>query len=156
MDWNQSVLDTLGGSVWQQAKTHHVLKMLWVWLQLLASVIQLVSSLFFPISLSFYLCSPYVLFFLFFSFISKCFTGIVLVFGCQSLLSHIASFTLCACVLNHNPVNPTSNGVYWERYQTWPLGLVLWPNYSHGKQRFNAIYLPAFQSLQQKISNFYT
>lgn len=48
------------------------------------------------------------------------------------------------CVLNHNPANPTSNGVYWERYQTWPLGLALWPSYSHEKQGFNTICLTAF------------
>lgn len=58
MDWNQSMLDTLRCSVWQQAKTHHVLKMLLVWLQLLAFVVQLVTSLFFPISFPLYLCSP--------------------------------------------------------------------------------------------------
>lgn len=96
MDWNQSVLDTLGCSVWQQAKTYHVLKMLWVWLQLLAFVIQLVLVLPFlfisvPPSMSYFISQ-------FFSFISKRFTGIRLVLHCQSLLSHIASLTLCVCV----------------------------------------------------------
>lgn len=87
----------------------------------------------------------------FLSFISKCFTGITLVSHCQSLLSHIASLTLCVYVLNHNPV---SNGVYWERYQTWPLGLILWPSYSHEKQGFNPICLTAFQILLWKILDF--
>lgn len=57
MGWNQSALDTLGCSGWQRAKTHRVLKMLWVWLQLLALVTQLVSSLFTPISFPLYLGS---------------------------------------------------------------------------------------------------
>lgn len=104
MDWNQSMLDTLRCSVWQQAKTHHVLKMLLVWLQLLAFVVQLVTSLFFPISFPLYLCSPpqcphsVFVFFPLVSFISKCFTGIRLLTHCQSLLSHIASLALCVCV----------------------------------------------------------
>lgn len=153
MDWNQSVLDTLVCSALQRAKAHHVVKMLWVWLQLLAFAIPFILPLFFPISFALCPCSPSVS--SFFTFILKLFTGIRLVFRCQGLLSHIASLTLCVCmyvcVLNHNPVNPTSNGVYWERYQTWPLGLVLWPSYTHEKQGFNAICPTDFQSMVENL-----
>lgn len=127
------------------AATYLLLKILWVWLQLLAVAIQLLSSLFFSqfnfFILSFYPLCPNFVFLQILPFISECFTGMILVCYCQSLLSHIAFITLCACVcvcvLNRNPFNPTSNGVFWERYQTWPLGLVLWPNYIHEKQGFN-------------------
>lgn len=53
----------------------------------------------------------------------------------ETLLSNIAPLTLCALPLNRNPANPTSNGVYWERYQTRPLGLDLWPSCRREKGR---------------------
>lgn len=71
MDWNQSALDTLGCSGWQRAKTHRALKMLWVWLQLLAFVTQLVLSLFTPISFPLYLGSLSVYVPLLFFFVSN-------------------------------------------------------------------------------------
>lgn len=160
MDWNQSVLDTLGCSGWQQAKTYHALKMLWVWLQLLAFIFRLVSTLFFPIS--FPLCLRFPLLCSIFLFSFRLFHFKVLHWHptClplpEPLVSHCLSHPLCVsvCVLTHNPVNPTSNGVYWERYQTWPLGLVLWPSYNHEKQGFRAICPTAFQSLLWKILDF--
>lgn len=53
----------------------------------------------------------------------------------ETLLSNIAPLTLCVPPLNRNPANPTSNGVYWERYQTRPLGLDLWPSCRREKGR---------------------
>lgn len=47
------------------AAAHHELKMLWIWLQLLAFVTQLVSFLLFPISFFFPLSFPLVLYILF-------------------------------------------------------------------------------------------
>lgn len=78
MDWNQSTLDTLGCSAVKRAKTYPVLKMLWVWLQLLAFVIQLATSLFSPSFLHFSssrfpsFCPPFFLSssFFFFFFLS--------------------------------------------------------------------------------------
>lgn len=156
MDWNQSVLDTLVCSVVQQAKAHHVVKMLWVWLQLLALAIQFISPLFFPISFALCLCSPSVSSF-FFSVFHFHFEAFHWHQTCLPLpgplVSHCLSnpLSVCVCVLNHNPVNPTSNGVYWERYQTWPLGLVLWPSYTHEKQGFNAICPTDFQSMVESL-----
>lgn len=72
----------------------------------------------------------------------------------EPLVSHCLSNPLHAGVLNQNPVNPTSNGVYWERYQTWLLGLVLWPSYIHEKQGFSTICPTAFQSPLWKILDF--
>lgn len=100
------------------AAAHHELKMLWIWLQLLAFVTHLVSFLLFPIS--FFSLYLFPLFYISYFLISKSFSGFKLLFLRQSLLSDIASLALS--VLNHNPVNPTSNGVYWERYLTSPLG----------------------------------
>ena len=165
MDWNQSMLDTLRCSVWQQAKTHHVLKMLLVWLQLLAFVVQLVTSLFFPISFPLYLCSPpqcphsvFVVFCFFFrsslSFQSASLASDFFPTARASCLTLPLSPCVCVCVLNHNPVNPTSNGVYWERYQTWPLGLVLWLRYNHEKQGFNTICLTAFSEAAAENPQF--
>lgn len=147
MDRHQSTLDTLGCSVWQQAKTtpctRNVVGRTPAFGICHPTCIVLVLPNF--------LCSLsrfplYVLFF--FSSSSS------LSFQRASLASDL-SFTARAscltlplsppvCVLNHNPANPTSNGVYWERYQTWPLGLALWPSYSHEKQGFNTICLTAF------------
>ena len=72
----------------------------------------------------------------------------------EPLVSHCLSHPVCVCVLNHNPVNPTSNGVYWERYQTWPLGLVLWLRYNHEKQGFNTICLTAFSEAAAENPQF--
>lgn len=76
---------------------HHELKMLWIWLQLLAFVTQLVSFLLFPVSsfppLSYPPCSIYPIF----PFISKSFSGFKLLSPCQSLLSDISSLTLSVC-----------------------------------------------------------
>lgn len=65
----------------------------------------------------------------------------------EPLVSHCLA---CVCVLNHNPVNPSSNGVCWETYQTWPLGLLLWLIYRRKKQGFNTCQT-AFYSLLWKM-----
>lgn len=101
------------------AAAHHELKMLWIWLQLLAFVTHLVSFLLFPISFFFPLSFPLVLYILFSHF--KELLWLQNTFSVpEPLVWHCFSCPLC--VLNHNPVNPTSNGVYWERYLTSPLG----------------------------------
>lgn len=126
------------------AATYLLLKILWVWLQLLAVTIQLLSSLFFSqfnfFILSFYPLCPNFFFPPNFAFHFRVFhwhdSCLLLP---EPLVSHCLynPLCVCVCVLNRNPFNPTSNGVFWERYQTWPLGLVLWPNYIHEKQGFN-------------------
>lgn len=78
------------------AAAHHELKMLWIWLQLLAFVTQLVSFLLFPISFFPFIFSPCSIYPIF-SFISKSFSGFKLLFLCQSLLSDTASLALSVC-----------------------------------------------------------
>lgn len=111
------------------AAAHHELKMLWIWLQLLAFVTQLVSFLLFPISFFFLYLFPlfYISYFLFHF---KELLWLPTTFSVpEPLVWHCFSCPLC--VLNHNPVNPTSNGVYWEEVPSITIGLVLWERNNH-------------------------
>lgn len=102
------------------AAAHHELKMLWIWLQLLAFVTQLVifalpNFLFFPFISS--PCSIYPIFY----FISKSFSGFQLLSQCQSLLSDIASLALSVCWTTI-PLIPLVMVCIGKRYQASPLG----------------------------------
>lgn len=128
--WNQSLLDTRDAPWWKRDESYHVLEMVWLWLQLLAFVTQLVSvivlpNFIFPFS---HLPSPHVLLLFFFPadflFHFRASLAKVLSAAARASCLTFASLTLSLCALNRNPVNPSSNGVHWEPYQTWPLGSV--------------------------------